>query len=82
MTTPSHRSSSVMVQDVQQADGRHEIVGVQVNIVPVSPADEGNMNVVVSATLGLFNDYTQTMNDAEIIEALRYAADRLEARQR
>ena len=63
------------------ADGRHEIVSVQVNIVPVSPADEGNMDVVAGAAVGLFDHYTKTMSDAEIIEALRYAADQLEAQQ-
>ena len=82
MTTPSFRGSSVIVQDVEQADGRHEIVGVQVNIVPISAADTGNMAVVVQAAVGLFNDYTKTMSDAEIMSTLRYAADQLEAQRR
>jgi hypothetical protein len=71
MTTPSFRSSSVIVQQVQQADGRHEIVAIQVNIVPVSATDEGNMDVVASVAIGLFNDYVKTMSDAEIVSALR-----------
>lgn len=49
--------------------------------MPVSPADEGNMDVVAGAAVGLFDHYTKTMSDAEIIEALRYAADQLEAQQ-
>jgi hypothetical protein len=81
MTTPSFRSSSVVVQQVRQADDRHEIVAIQVNIVPVSAADEGNMDVVAGAAVGLFNNYAKTMSDAEIVSALRYAADQLEAQQ-
>jgi hypothetical protein len=79
MTTPSFRSSSVIIQDVEQTDGRHEIVAIQVNVVPVSAADAGNMDIVVRATVGLFNEYEKTMSNAEIISALRYAADQLEA---
>jgi hypothetical protein len=75
-------SSGIIVQDVEQADGRHEVVAVQVNVVPVTAADEGNMDVVVSAAIGTLTDYTRTMDPAEIIEALRYAADQLEAQQR
>jgi hypothetical protein len=81
MTTPSFRSSGSVAQVVQQADGRHEIVAVQVNIVPVGPADAGNMDVVMNAALGTFNAYETTMSHAEIVEALRYAADQLEAQQ-
>jgi hypothetical protein len=81
MTTPSFRSSGTVVQHVQQADGRHEIVAVQVNIVPVSFSDEGNMDVVVRAAVDTFNGYETTMSKAEIIEALRYAADQLEVQR-
>jgi hypothetical protein len=72
MTTPSFRNSSVVAQQVQQADGRHEIVAIQVNVVPVSAVDEGSMDVVAGAAIGLFN---------ENVSALRYAADQLEAQQ-
>lgn len=39
------------------------------------------MDVVVQTAIGTFNDYPTTMKRAEIIEALRYAADQLEAQQ-
>lgn len=55
--TPSFRSSGTIVHIVQQVDGRHEIVAVQVNIVPVGPADEGNMDMVASAAVSTFNKY-------------------------
>jgi hypothetical protein len=74
------RSSGIIVQDVEQADGRHD-VAVQVNVVPVTAADEGHMDVVVAAAVGTFNEYVRTMEPAEIVEALRYAADQLEAAQ-
>jgi len=80
--TPSFRSSSAIPQIVQQKDGRWEVIVVQVNVVPVSSADAGNMDVVAHAAVDLFNTYEKTMSDAEIIEALRYTADQLEARQR
>jgi len=79
--TPSFRSSGTIVHIVQQVDGRHEIVAVQVNIVPVGPADEGNMDMVASAAVSTFNKYETTMNKAEIISALRYAADQFEAQE-
>ncbi|HLI35805.1 MAG TPA: hypothetical protein VKV80_00465 [Streptosporangiaceae bacterium] len=76
--TPSFRSSGAITQIVQQADGRYEVVAIQVNVVPVSPADVGNMDVVAGAAIGTFNAYDTTMSKAEIISALRYAADQLE----
>ena len=79
--TPSFKSSGTIVQIVQQAYG-HEIVAVQVNVVPVGPADEGNMDLVASAALSTFNEYETTMNKTEIISALRYVADQLEAQER
>jgi|HubBroStandDraft_4_1064222.scaffolds.fasta_scaffold661168_2 hypothetical protein len=82
MPTPGFRSSGTLIQDVAQADGRHEIIAVQVNIVPVSSADAGNMDVTVRAAADTFNSYETTMSTAEMIEALRYAADQLEAQQR
>jgi hypothetical protein len=81
--TPSFRSSGTIVQIVQQKDGRYEIVVAQVNIVPVTAADAGNMDVVARAAIGTVNDQNdKTMDDAEIIEALRYAAAKLEEQQR
>jgi dihydroxyacetone kinase-like predicted kinase len=80
--TPSFRSSGIVVQEVEQAAGRHEIIVAQVNVVPVSSADAGNMKVVLEMAMGTLNDYDRTMDIAEIIEALRYAADQLEAQQR
>jgi hypothetical protein len=41
------------------------------------------MDVVARAAIGTVNDQNdKTMDDAEIIEALRYAADKLEEQQR
>jgi hypothetical protein len=51
---------------------------VQVDIVPVTGADTGNMDVETGALAESFNGYTCTMTKAEIVEALRYAADQLE----
>src|SRR5579863_9718937 len=79
--TPVFRSSGIVIQPVQQVDGRHEIVGVQVNIVPVTPADEGKMDMVVRAAMGTFNDYPTSMTKAEIIDALLYAVDQLKAQR-
>lgn len=79
--TPSFRSSGIVMQHVQQTDGRHEIIVAQVNIVPVGPADEGNMDLVVHAAVDTLNAYDRTMDKVEIIEALRYAADQLEAQE-
>ncbi len=81
MTAPSFRSSGTIVQQVQQADGRHEIIAIQVNVVPVTAADAGNMELVAQAAVGTLNACETTMSKAEIIEALRYAADQLEALQ-
>ena len=72
----------MVVQEVEQAAGHHEIIVAQVNVVPVSSADAGNMKVVLEMAMGTLNDYDRTMDVAEIIEALRYAADQLEAQQR
>jgi hypothetical protein len=80
--TPSFRSSGIVLEHVQQEDGRHEIIVAQVNVVPVSGADAGNMKVVLEMAMGTLNDYDRTMDITEIISALRYAADRLEAQQR
>ena len=79
MSTPSFRSSGSIVQIVQQTDCRYEVVAIQVNVVPVSRADEGLMDVVAQTAVGTLNAYDQTMSTDEIIEALRYAADQLEA---
>jgi hypothetical protein len=76
--TPGFRSSGVVAQAVQQLDGRWELVGVQINILPVTAADTGNMDVVTGALAETFNGYPCTMAKAEIVEALRYAADQLE----
>lgn len=81
--TPSFRSSGTTVSMLTQKDGRVELVVAQVNIVPVTAADAGNMDVVARAAVGMINDQNdRTMDAAEIIEALRYAADQLEAQQR
>jgi hypothetical protein len=79
VSTPSFRSSGSIVQIVRQPDGRHEVVAIQVNVVPVSPADEGLVDVVAQTAVGTLNAYDRTMSTDEIIEALRYAADQLEA---
>lgn len=78
--TPSFRSSGTTVSMLTHKDGRVELVVAQVNIVPVTAADAGNMDVVARAAVGMINDQNdRTMDAAEIIEALRYAADQLEA---
>ena len=79
--TPSFRSSGVRTQIVQQADGRYELVGIQVNVIPVSADDAGNMEVVAQTLVGTFNAYPATMSVAEVVSALRYAADQLEQHQ-
>jgi hypothetical protein len=67
--TPSFRSSGVLVQQVAQKDGRHEIVVVQVNIVPVTTADQGAEQLVARAVIGTINDQNDvTMNRAEIMK--------------
>ncbi len=81
--TPSFRSSGTTVSMLTQNDGRVELVVAQVNIVPVTTADVGNFDVVARAAVGTINDQNDsTMDPAEIIEALRYTADQLEAQQR
>lgn len=79
MTTPSFRSSGTSVSILQQEDGRVELVVTQVNIVPVTAADVGNFDVVARAAVGTISDENEsTMDPAEIVEALRYAADKVE----
>jgi hypothetical protein len=39
--------------------------------VPVTAADEGNMDLVVKAAVGTLNDYDRTMDPAEIVQAWR-----------
>jgi negative regulator of genetic competence, sporulation and motility len=73
----SFRSSGAIVQQVQQADRRIEIVVIQVNIVPVSGQDD--MDMVARMAVGTVEPYDTSMSTAEIVEALRYAADQLEA---
>ncbi len=81
--TPSFRSSGTTVSMLTQNDGLVELVVAQVNIVPVTTADVGNFDVVARAAVGTINDQNDsTMDPAEIIEALRYTADQLEAQQR
>jgi hypothetical protein len=81
MTAPGFRSSGTIVQQVQQADGRSEVIAIQVNVVPVTAADAGNMELAAQVAVGALDAYETTMSKAEIIEALRYAADQLEAQQ-
>jgi hypothetical protein len=78
---PGIRSSGTIVQTVQQSDGRYEVIAVQINVVPVSSADTGHMDLVASAVVNTFNPYETTMDRTEIISALRYTADQLEAQQ-
>jgi hypothetical protein len=77
--TPGFRSSGVIPQIVQQPDGHWELVGIQVNVLPVSAADAGNMDVAAGTIVETFNPYPTTMSPAEIVSALRYAADQIEA---
>ena len=80
--TPSFRSSGTSVSMLTQENGRVELVVAQVNIVPVTSADVGNFDVVARAAIGTINDENvSTMAPAEIIEALRYVADQLEAKE-
>ena len=77
--TPSFRSSGTAVSILQPEDGRVELVVAQVNIVPVTAADVGNFDVVARAAVGTISDQNEsTMGPAEIVEALRYAADKVE----
>ena len=78
----SFRSSGTNVSILQQADGQVVLVVTQVNIVPVTTADVGNFDLVSRAALGTINDKNEvTMDPAEVIESLRYAADQLEAKE-
>lgn len=76
--TPGIRSSGVVTGIYQQEDGRAELIGVQVNVLPVSAADDGNMDMVARALVATFNDYPTTMSKADIIDVLRFAANQLE----
>jgi len=78
---PGFRSSGVILLDVIRDNGGQEIVSVQVNTVPVAPADEGNIETVVQAAIQTFKDYPTTMKMGQIVEALRDAAKKLEARE-
>lgn len=79
---PSFSGSGTTVSILTQKDGRVELVVAQVNIVPVTTADVGNFDVVARAAVGTINDQNDsTMDAAEIIEALRHAADQLEKKQ-
>jgi serine phosphatase RsbU (regulator of sigma subunit) len=80
--SPSFRSSGTLVSILEQSDGRVELVVAQVNIMPVTAADVGNFDLVSRAAIGTISDENEsTMDQAEIIEALRYAADQLEAKE-
>jgi hypothetical protein len=74
---PGFRSSGAVVQQVQQPDGRVELVVIQVNVVPVTGADD--METAARMALGTVEPYDVTMSTPEIVSALRYAADHLEA---
>ena len=54
---------------------------IQVNTVQVAPGDEGNIETVARTAIGTFKDYSATLKKAEVIEALRDAANKLEARE-
>ena len=80
--TPSFRSSGTLLAPIQQKDGQVEIVVAQVNIIPVTAADEGAMGLVLRAAVGTINDQNETtMGAHEIVQALRDAANHLEAQQ-
>ena len=78
---PGFRSSGVIPLQVVRANGAQEIVSVQVNTVPAVPVEEGNIETVVRTAIGTFKYYPTTMKKAEIVEALRDAAEKLEARE-
>jgi hypothetical protein len=82
--SPSFRSSGTTVSMLTQKDGRVGLVVAQVNIVPVTAGNEGmDLDPFVRAAISTVNDQNdRTMDAAEIIEALRYVADKLEAQQR
>ncbi|HUY49389.1 MAG TPA: hypothetical protein VMV92_27305 [Streptosporangiaceae bacterium] len=65
--------SGTIAQQVQQADGRVEIVVVQVNIVPVSSEDD--MGIVARTALGSVNQYDVTMGKHEVAGTLRRARE-------
>lgn len=62
---------------VKAADGSTEIVVAQVNVVPVSREDDGNIKLVVEAALGTV--YDVSMDKHEIATYLRHMADQVEA---
>jgi hypothetical protein len=76
-TGPGFRSST-NVQIVQQKDGRWTIVVIQANIIPISAADIANRELVAQMVYGTVNGYDVTMDDDELVETLRYAADQIE----
>jgi hypothetical protein len=73
-TGPGFRPSTNM-QIVQQKDGRWTIVVIQANIIPISAADIANRELVAQMVYGTVNGYDVTMDDDELVETLRYAAD-------
>jgi len=85
LTTPSRSWQSAAVdgfrsgtitQRVQTADGRIEIVVVQVNVVPVGPTDE--MKLVARAAFETVNPHPMNMGPREIARLLRLMADRMD----
>lgn len=74
----SFRSGTVTAH-VKAADGSTEIVVAQVNVVPVSREDDGNIKLVVEAALGTANQYDVSMDKHEIATYLRHMADQVEA---
>jgi hypothetical protein len=78
---PGFKSSGFIPLQVIRANGAQEIVSVQVNSLPVAPIDVGNIETAVRTAGGTFKYYPTTMTRAEIIEALRDAAEKLEARE-
>lgn len=78
---PGFRSSGVVILHVIGVDGGQNVVSVQVNTVPVTTEDHGGIETVVRTAIGTFKDHPATMKKAEIIDALRYAVEKLEARE-
>lgn len=78
---PGFRSSGIIILDVIRDDGGQDIVSIQVNNVPVTSSKEGNIEAVVRTAIGTFKDYPETMKKGQVIEALHYAVQKLEARE-
>jgi hypothetical protein len=73
-------SSGTVIAPIQQEDGHWELVVAQVNVVPVTAADEGAMDVVTRAAAGTISaENISTMDRAAIARALRDVADYLES---